>query len=160
MAAVTRYRPDNTSQFYYQIQTFDLKNLNTLNTAFIYSTYNENTHPCKILSNGNTIIVVSMNHLYFYNRDLTLKNKMLHHQIDVYDLQASPDSRLFAIVGNQKIVIWDTETYKEIIFPRMSFLTKKCKFSHDNQYFGIISESSLNLYKIKTIGDTFTFDLV
>lgn len=77
--------------------------------------------------------------------------------IDVYDLQGSPDSRLIAVVGNKKIMVWDCLTYKQIIFPRVEFLTKKCRFSHDNLYLGIISESSIYLYKIRVFGDTFIF---
>lgn len=138
-AAVTRYRSENSSMYDYQISTYGLNNLKHRNTTYIYSSYNQNTHPCKILSDGKTIIVVSLNHLIFYDQNLNLKNKILHNQIDVYDLQASLDSKLVAIIGNQKILVWDTSTYKEIIFPRVSFLTKKCKFSYDNQYFGVIS---------------------
>lgn len=125
--------------FDYQLQLYSLTDLKPQKTTFLYSTFNEGTHPCLVLADGQTIAVVTINHLIFYDRNLLLKQKILHNMIDVYDLQGSPDSRLIALAGNKEIHIWDCLTYKQIIFPPVEFLTKKCKFSGDNVYFGIIS---------------------
>lgn len=156
---VTRFRSETSSMFDYQLQTYGLADLSPRKTAFIYSTFNEGTHPCRILADAKTIVVVTTNHLIFYNQDLALKHRILHNMIDVYDVQGSPNSRLVALAGNKEIQIWDTLTYKKVIFPQVHFLTMKCKFSYDNLYFGIISQSDLYTYRIEDLGETLIFSL-
>lgn len=92
----------------------------------------------KIIEDGKKIVVVTINEIIFYDSNLVLKHRELHNEPDIYDLQASPDGSLVAVIGNMKVIIWDADTYRQVLFPKLTEITKKCKFSYDNKFFGIL----------------------
>lgn len=70
-------------------------------------------HPVKFLNDGR-IVVATKYHLIFYSKNLEILHKVLHEQINLYDLCVSPDGDILAIVGQQSAFFWDTLTYKII----------------------------------------------
>jgi len=42
----------------------------------------------------------------------------------VYDMKVSPDGKIVALVGDSQILMWNTATYKQIIFPTIKAIIK------------------------------------
>lgn len=70
-AIVSRYTNENSTINHYQIEQYNLETLKRTNIQQIYASYNVLNHPCLYLPDGNTIVVVTINHIIFYNRNLT-----------------------------------------------------------------------------------------
>lgn len=67
-------------------------------------------------------------------------------------MQTSPDSKLVALVGDKQIAMWDTLTYKRILFPAIRVIIKSCKFSPDNTLIGVVADMTIYFYRIKPFG--------
>jgi hypothetical protein len=158
-AAVTRLRAENSSMYSYQLEMFNLTTLKQIALTHIYDTYSELPHPCKILPNGNTIVVATKYHVIFYDNLLKVKYKVLHHQLDVNDLSCSPDSRLVNMVGTSSVLIWDSVSFQSINFSYDIQNARSSRYSPNGNYLGVASTSTITLYEVKPISDTYDFIL-
>jgi hypothetical protein len=70
----------------------------------------------------------------------------------VYDMKVSPDGKIVALVGDSQILMWNTATYKQIIFPTIKAIIKNCQFSADNALIGVLSDMIINFYQIIPFG--------
>lgn len=130
----------------YQIELYDLRSLKLMSSTPIYDTYSEQNHPCKIVADGQTIAVATKYHVIFYDNNLKIKHKALHNQIDIYDLNSSPDSKIVAMVGDNTVLMWDTVTFKSINFPFTVSTARTVKFSPNNNFVGVSSTTSVSLF--------------
>jgi|JI10StandDraft_1071094.scaffolds.fasta_scaffold211674_2 hypothetical protein len=48
--------------------------------------------------------------------------------------------------------MWDTLTYKRILFPAIRVIIKSCKFSPDNTLIGVVADMTIYFYRIKPFG--------
>jgi hypothetical protein len=48
--------------------------------------------------------------------------------------------------------MWNTATYKQIIFPTIKAIIKNCQFSADNALIGVLSDMIINFYQIIPFG--------
>lgn len=110
---VTREKSQINSKFIYRVELYTLNTLENIKSVIIYEAYDEMKHPVKFLNDGR-IVVATKYHVIFYSKELKILHKVLHEQMNLYDLCAHPDGNMVAIVGHQSAFFWDTLNYKII----------------------------------------------
>lgn len=128
----------------YQLDLYDLRNLTKLNSTAIYSTYNVEPHFVDFLADDQTIVVTTIYHVIFYDTRMQLKFKALHGLQDIYDLSSSPDGRLVVLVGDNKLLVWDSVTYRTIQFTPSLPQARFCEFSPDGTRFAVSYSDGTN----------------
>jgi hypothetical protein len=104
-------------------------------------------------------VVATKYHVIFYDNLLKIKHKTLHHQSDINDLSCSPDSKLVNMVGTSSVLIWDATTFKPISFPYDIQNARSSKYSPNSNFLGVASTSTISMYEVSPIGDTYNFIL-
>ena len=67
------------------------------------------------MNHGNFVVVATKYHIIFYDRDtLEIQFKTRHKQENVYDLEASHDGKIVAMVGDNIVKMWNAANKKEI----------------------------------------------
>ena len=94
--------------FDYELELFNLQKLERIKKTFIYSSYKIQKHPCIIVPGNELIAVAAKDHIIFYNKELEQVSKILHQQENIYGLTASPNGQMVAMVGDNKVLVWDT----------------------------------------------------
>lgn len=108
---------------------------------------------------GNELIVVATkDHIVFYNIELEQVSKILHQQENVYGLTASPNGQMVAMVGDNKVLIWDALTFESINFPFEVLMARNCAFSRDNKYLGVSTTTVLGVYEVIPTPGGFVFE--
>ena len=65
---------------------------------------------------------------------------------------------MVAMVGDNKILLWDTLSFRSLSFPFELMLARSCRFSYDNKYIGVSTTTTLSLYEIIPFGGSYTFE--
>lgn len=130
-AAVTRRLSNHSSMFDYQLDLYDMQKMERLNSTPIYSSYDTQRHFCDFLADDSTIVVTTKYHIIFYDRTMKVKFKALHEQQNVYDLTSSPNGLLVAMVGDSKILLWNSVDYRTIKFEPRLAEARICRFNPD-----------------------------
>jgi len=121
-ATITRQLSTNSSQWIYRLDYYDLATYTKLDTIDIYNTYTTDKHFITFIPTSNNdsfIALATVNNIIFYRTSpLRQVYSVLHHQANVYDLNASPDGQLVVLVG-QTIVMYRSTGFKSVLFPQI-----------------------------------------
>lgn len=143
--------------FQYRLEVYSLRNLTRLAATPVYTSYIEQKTPCALVPGDKEVVVGARNHIIFYDMQLNEKHRVLHEQQNVYDLAVSPDGIKVAMVGDNKVLIWDSLTFHTIKMPFEISLARSCKFSADNRFIGVATTSTVTVYEIVPFGGSFIF---
>ena len=94
---------------------------------------------------------------------MNIKFKKLHELENIYDLTTSPNGRLVVVVGDNRLLFWDSATFRTIAFTPVLPQARICRFSPDNTRFVVsFTENdlgTLNFYSIMVDEGQFFFEL-